>query len=265
MGADKSHLRFRVGGSIRAVDFGAGDLAEGLSAAQKVKVAFHLATNTYKGNTSLQLMVQDIQMQSDQVIDMRMPQLTQSQVAGAHTYVFFNPRLAKQLTQRLQFGGPTVMANQLTTGTTDVVLVDLPSSEAELAATVQRVDLPVGALFFAPAKQILAIPSRNEFGAVLRFLGAHPRFDKHQLPMVARATHLDTSQVIFAVQVFLQLKFVTIDDGVFISTVSHPQKQALEDAPVYQERVAQLGLARRLRTASRADLRATLLRYRQEL
>lgn len=265
MGADKSHLRFRVGGSIRAVDFGAGDLAEGLSAAQKVKVAFHLATNTYKGNTSLQLMVQDIQMQSDQVIDMRMPQLTQSQVAGAHTYVFFNPRLAKQLTQRLQFGGPTVMTNQLTTGTTDVVLVDLPSSEAELAATVQRVDLPVGALFFAPAKQILAIPSRSEFGAVLRFLSAHPRFDKHQLPMVARATHLDTSQVIFAVQVFLQLKFVTIDDGVFISTVSHPQKQALEDAPVYQERVAQLGLARRLRTASRADLRTTLLRYRQEL
>lgn len=213
----------------------------------------------------MQLLVVDMQLQSDQVIDLRMPQLTQDQVAGAHTYVFFNPRLARQLTQRLQFGGPTVMAPQVAAGSTNVVLVDLPSSEKELAAVIQRVQLPVGALFFAPAKEVLAVPTRNEFASVLRYLGAHPRFDKHRLPLVARATHLAISQVIFAVQVFLQLKFVTIDDGVFISTVPHPQKQALEDAPVYQQRVAQLGLARRLRTASRADLRATLLRYRQEL
>lgn len=40
MGADNSHLRFRVGGSVRAVDFGAGNLAASLSAARRSKLRF---------------------------------------------------------------------------------------------------------------------------------------------------------------------------------------------------------------------------------
>ncbi len=261
IGADGKHLKFRVDGTLGAIGFGFGALAGQIGAAEKVKLAFTVGENTYQGNTSLQLEIKDVQVQANDVVDLREPMLTANRVAGAATYVFFDPVVARRLTNRFSFGGPTVLASQLTENTANVVLVDVPRTKAELANVMQKVQLPVSVLFFATPADLVELPTREEFGAVLRYLRQHPQFDKHKLAVLARDCHMNSGQVILAVQVFFQLKFVTIE-GALISVVMNPEKHALDEAPAYQERKVALALAKHLQTVGRAALQTELLRYR---
>ncbi|WP_421825357.1 single-stranded-DNA-specific exonuclease RecJ [Lacticaseibacillus hulanensis] len=261
IGREGKHLRFRIDGSIGTIAFNMGAIATKLAAAEKVKLAFTIGENTFNGRTSLQLEIKDIQIQANDVIDLREPMISAQRVAAAATYVFFDAVAARRLTNQFQFGGPTVMASKLEEGTANVVLVDLPHTTAELAAVMQKVTLPVRIMFFATPTDLIDVPTRTEFGTVLRYLRAHPQFDKHKLGVLARECHLNINQVILIVQVFFQLKFVSID-GALISVVTNPQKHALEDAPAYQERKNALVLAKHLQTAGRGALQTELLRYR---
>lgn len=262
IGQDGKHLRFRVDGQFGAIAFGMGQLAPDLANAQKVKVAFALDTNTFRGNTSLQLAIKDIGLQQDDVIDLRGPSLEAQAFMQTHTYAFFDAKIMRQLTQRYHFGGPVVLATDLPAGAPDVVLVDTPANETVLASVMRTVALPVSVMFYAPASSLVDIPTRQEFGRVLQFLRTHPHFDKHQLGKLASYLHMNPGQVILAVQVFFQLKFVMID-GAFITAVDQPERHALASAPAYQAREALLTLTHQLQEASRADLRQTLLNFRR--
>ncbi|KRM55729.1 single-stranded-DNA-specific exonuclease RecJ [Lacticaseibacillus sharpeae] len=261
IGKDGKHLRFRVDGQLGSIAFNMGQLAGPIGTAEKVKLAFTIGENTFNGNTSLQLEIKDLQIQANDVIDLREPTLNRAKLAAAATYVFFDAHTSRRLTNSYQFGGPTILASKLAAGTKNVVLVDVPHTAAELASVMQKVELPVSIMFFATPADLIAVPTRQEFGQVLVYLRAHPQFDKHKLGLLARAVHMNVNQVILAVQVFFQLKFVTID-GALISVVNNPEKHALEDAPAYQERNNAIVLAKHLQTAGRAALQTELLRYR---
>nr|WP_305068969.1 single-stranded-DNA-specific exonuclease C-terminal domain-containing protein [Lacticaseibacillus saniviri] len=94
------------------------------------------------------------------------------------------------------------MIDDLTPGES-VVLVDLPASEAQLQQAIHQVQLPLGVIFYGSPTDLVPIPNREEFGLVMRFLIAHPQFDKHQLGLVAKETHLTVSQVILVFRCFL--------------------------------------------------------------
>ena len=240
----KDHLKFTADG-IDVIAFGLGDQAQALSDAAQVKLAVTLDQNTWQNRTSLQLRLQDWQLKAPDLIDLRLPQPSAEQFRGAFTYVFFDRHVQRQMTSRFQFGGPTVLAQDLNQSTKDVVLVDLPHTSAELQAVMQQVELPLRVVFAQDPANLVAIPTRAEFGRVLVFLRQHPNFDKHHLPALAQMVHVTTQQAIFAVQVFFELGFVRIE-GALISVSDHPEKKPLETATVYQQRVAFLALAQHL-------------------
>lgn len=244
IGKAKDHLKFTADG-IDVIAFGLGDQAQALSDAAQVKLAVTLDQNTWQNRTSLQLRLQDWQLKAPDVIDLRLPQPSAEQFRGAFTYVFFDQLVHRQMTRRFQFGGPTLLAKDLTAPTENVVLVDLPHSEAQLEAVMQQVKLPVRVVFAQDPANLVAIPTRAEFGRVLVFLRQHPNFDKHHLPALAQMVHVTTQQAIFAVQVFFELQFVRIE-GALISVSDHPEKKPLESATAYQQRVAFLALAKHL-------------------
>ncbi|WP_225419222.1 single-stranded-DNA-specific exonuclease RecJ [Lacticaseibacillus songhuajiangensis] len=261
IGQNGKHLRFRVNGSYGAIAFGMGNLASDLASAQKVKLAFTLGLNTFRGNTSLQLEIKDIGIQQDDVVDWRGPSLERQQLLHPHTYAFFDKRVMRLLQSKANFGGPVMAVDELPAAAANVVLVDMPRSEEELVNAMRTVELPVSVLFYASPVATIALPTRAEFGAVLQFLRQNPNFDKHKLGVVAKTVHMNVNQVILAVQVFFQLNFVTIN-GAFITAVTNPQRQQLQTAPAYVQRQAELRLAEHLQTASRGALRTELLGYR---
>ncbi|WP_125704666.1 single-stranded-DNA-specific exonuclease RecJ [Lacticaseibacillus daqingensis] len=256
IGKTGAHLRFQADGNP-VIAFGYGDQAAALSEASQVKLAVRLDANTWQGRTSLQLRLADWQLQAPAVIDLRLPRPSAEQFRGAFTYVFFDARVQAQLTRQFQFGGPVVAAKDLTSATHDVVLVDLPPDEATLTAVMVHVARPVRVVFTADPAALVALPTRQECGQVLHFLTAHPDFDKHHLPALAKAVHLTTTQAIFAVQVFFELGFVTIE-GALIRVAPAPTKQPLTNAVAYQKRVAFLALAKTLQTAARPALEQVL-------
>ncbi|WP_338034761.1 single-stranded-DNA-specific exonuclease RecJ [Lacticaseibacillus kribbianus] len=256
MGQTNAHLRFVADGAA-VVAFGYGESAQALEAAQQVKLAVRLDVNTWQGNTTLQLRLCDWQLQAPSVIDWRGPSVSAAQFRPALTYVFFDARKQAKFTRQFQFGGPTVLADELAPHTKDAVLVDLPKDAAQLAAAMGQLELPVRVLFYAPPEDLVALPTRAECGSVLRFLAAHPQFDKHHLPALAKAVHVSVGQAILAVQVFFELGFVTIK-GAFIDVAEHPAKKPLQSAAAYQARATFLALARELQTADRRTLEARL-------
>lgn len=187
-----------------------------------------------------------------------MLQPSAEQFRPARTYVFFSPRRQRQFTGRFAFGGPSVLAKDLPVNTTEAVLVDLPATAADLAAAIAKLTPPIGLVFAADPAELVAQPTRQECGRVLHYLQQHPGFDKHHLPALAQATHVTTLQAIFIVQVFFELRFVTIE-GALITPVAAPNKQPLTAAKAWQERDAFLNLAQHLQQDSRAALMARLL------
>lgn len=256
IGQGKDHLKFSADG-VDVIAFGLGDQADALQAAQQVKLAVTLDQNTWQNRTSLQLRLNDMAISAPNVIDMRLPQPSAEQFRGAYTYVFFNAKTMAKLTRRFQFGGPTVLAKDLGQDTPNAVLVDLPQSHAQLQAAMAHVQLPVRVVFAADPAEIVAIPQREEFGRVLVYLRKAGPYDKHHLPALAAAVHVTVVQAIFAVQVFFELGFVTID-GALIHVSEHPVKAALDSATAYQQRDAFLKLAKHLLHDDRAGLEALL-------
>ncbi|WP_262316454.1 single-stranded-DNA-specific exonuclease RecJ [Lacticaseibacillus parakribbianus] len=259
MGQTNAHLRFVADGAA-VVAFGYGDQAQALSQATQVKLAVRLDANTWQGNTSLQLRLCDWQLQAPAVIDWRGPDISAAQFRPALTYVFFDAKRQAKFTRQFQFGGPTVLAQDLAAGTADAVLVDLPSDAAQLDAALAKLSLPVRVMFYAAPAELVALPTRSECAAVLRYLAAHPQFDKHHLPALAKAVHVAVGQAILAVQVFFELGFVTIK-GAFIDLAEHPAKKPLQDAAAYQARATFLALAHELQTADRRELEARLTNH----
>lgn len=257
IGKTKDHLKFAADG-VDVIAFGLGDQAQALSDAAQVKLAVTLDQNTWQNRTSLQMRLQDWQLKAPEVIDLRLPQASAEQFRGAFTYVFFNRHVQTQMTRRFQFGGPTVMADAIQADTPDVVLVDLPQTEQQLQQVLQQVQLPVRVVFAQDPANLVAVPSRQEFGRVLVFLRQHPDFDKHHLPALAQMVHVTTQQAIFIVQVFFELGFVRIE-GALISVSDHPEKKPLESATAYQQRVAFLALAQHLQQDPASHLQQRVL------
>lgn len=258
IGKENNHLRFQIDQGINVIGFGYGDAAETLATAQAVKLAVQLDQNTWQGHTSLQLMLKDYEVKQPQVIDWRMPTIDGGQFKASRTYVFFDAKVKQQFERQFSFGGPTTIAAQVQAPLANAVLVDLPKDAAALHQVMQYVQPPVAVMFYGAPSRLVAIPTRAEFGAVLRFLKAHPGFDKHHIPAIAKAVHLTVHQVILAVQVFFELDFVTIE-GAFISPVTAPAKKPLQTAKAYAARTAFLDLAQQLQTMPRAQLETMLL------
>lgn len=258
IGKENTHLRFQVDNGINVIGFGFGEAAATLVDAQAVKLAVRLDQNTWQGNTSLQLMLKDYEVKQPQVIDWRMPSIDGSQFKSSRTYVFFDAKVKQQFERQFSFGGPTLTAEQVTSPLANAVLVDLPQNRAQLRALMQQIQPPVAIMFYGAPSHVVTIPTRVEFGAVLHFLKAHPGFDKHHIPAIAKAVHLTVHQVILAIQVFFELDFVTID-GAFISPVTAPAKKPLQTAKAYAAREEFLTLAQQLQTMPRAQLEAMLL------
>jgi single-stranded-DNA-specific exonuclease len=259
IGKGKDHLKFQVDG-VDVIAFGMGAQADELTAANQAKLAITLDQNTWQGRTSLQMRLNDWQLQAPAVIDQRLPQPSAEQFRGAFTYAFFDPRVQVRLTRRFQFGGPTVLTKDLQPDTPDVVLVDLPNDESSLQAAMSHVQLPVRVVFAADPAVLVALPDRQECGRVLLYLRQHPGFDKHHLPALAQAVHLTTQQAIFAVQVFFELEFVKIE-GALISVNPHPTPTPLDQAQVYIQRQTFLKLAAHLQTDDRQALTQRLTQF----
>ena len=138
-------------------------------------------------------------------------------------------------------GDPQQELSGMTTDQT-VYVVDCPDTLADFTTVLAALPLNQLTLYLyrKDSVYLAGMPSREQFAKLYQFVTNQQDVDiHHQLTQVAKHLHVERNLLIFMIQVFFEVGFVKINDGV-MNGVSNPAKADLHHAPSYQLREQQI-------------------------
>lgn len=213
MGQDQSHLKFKVSQGKTSFDvlaFGQGSQLQDFQQATGLELAVTLSVNHWNGNTSLQLMLVDARVEGVQLLDLR------------------------SKTAKLPEGIPTIEEDP---NATVIVIKELPESFKDWRH--QFADRTFDAIYFKNQMKhpyyLTGFGSREQFAKLYKTIYQFPEFDvRHKLTDLSRYLNIDKLLLIKLIQIFEELAFVTIEDG--LMTVNpQAQKRDISESRIYQE------------------------------
>ncbi|MDG4519822.1 single-stranded-DNA-specific exonuclease RecJ [Streptococcus suis] len=218
MGQNNAHLKVRItkgAAGFDVVAFGKGNLALEFSQAKGLELAVTLSVNQWNGNTSLQLMLVDARVEGVQLYNIR----------------------GKQ--HNLPEGVPVLDMTDLSNlaGADSLVLANLPENLSDLKPVFQKHDFQ--AIYF---KNDIKIPyyldgygSREQFAKLYKTIYQFKEFDvRYKLKDLAVYLKIKDSLLVKMIQIFQELEFVTITDGV-MRVNKEAQKREISESQIYQE------------------------------
>ncbi|HEM6178897.1 TPA: single-stranded-DNA-specific exonuclease RecJ [Streptococcus suis] len=218
MGQNNAHLKLRITKGAAGFDvlaFGKGNLALEFSQAKGLELAVTLSVNQWNGNTSLQLMLVDARVEGIQLYNIR----------------------GKQ--HNLPAGVPVLDMTDLSNlaGADSLVLANLPENLSDLKPVFQKHDFQ--AIYF---KNDIKIPyyldgygSREQFAKLYKTIYQFKEFDvRYKLKDLAVYLKIKDSLLVKMIQIFQELEFVTITDGV-MRVNKEAQKREISESQIYQE------------------------------
>lgn len=215
MGQQNAHLKLRISKGAASFDvlaFGKGHLALEFSQAKQLELAVTLSVNRWNGNTSLQLMMVDARVDGVQLYNIR----------------------GKQ--HRLPAGVPVLDLSK-DTDSSAIVLANLPEDLESLRSYFQENQFE--AIYF---KNEISKPyyldgygSREQFAKLYKTIYQFDEFDvRYKLKELAAYLHIKDQLLIKMIQIFQELDFVTITDGV-MRVNKEAQKRDIGESQIYQE------------------------------
>lgn len=250
MGKDNSHLKFMVGdqqSQVTVIAFGKGKLAAVLRAAManQIKLAVKISINEWRGKRTVQLMLEDISINSPVIIDQRTNKLNPQLFNEAGYYVAFDKKLRDNIQPHLPEGSALSPdeAAQTDFSAQRVTIVDCPSTLEEfekLFSNDQQAPSMIRLLLFQPHSVYLSgMPVRDEFARLYRLVVRTTQIDlNRQLNQLSTRLKINAERLIFMLRVFSAAGFVTIKDGI-LKPVSDVNKTDIKETNTYQRRVAQ--------------------------
>ncbi|MBY4962194.1 single-stranded-DNA-specific exonuclease RecJ [Streptococcus suis] len=218
MGQNNAHLKVRItkgAAGFDVVAFGKGNLALEFSQAKGLELAVTLSVNQWNGNTSLKLMLVDARVEGIQLYNIR----------------------GKQ--HNLPEGVPILDMADLSNlaGADSLVLANLPENLSDLKSVFQKHDFQ--AVYF---KNEMATPyyldgygSREQFAKLYKTIYQFKEFDvRYKLAELANYLKIKQPLLVKMIQIFQELGFVTITDGV-MTVNADAEKREIADSQIYQD------------------------------
>ncbi len=260
IGADQKHLKFTAVDQqqkLPILAFNRGALLPALQAVEAIEIVGTLSENTWRNQTTLQMMLKDLKTSGQILLDQRSNHLTQQLFKNTGAYVFFNPKLLAQLQTYLPAGSQAILATDAEVATaTNITVVDEPTDLTEFTTFYQQQSATQLA-FICYAKHsayLDGIPNKQQFATFLVYLRQHPGIEKARLGELATYLKMQLPLMIFMLEVFFDLGFVRIERGL-ISAEPQPEKHALESAPSYQQRLAKIEMEKQLVYSTFSELK----------
>ncbi|MQB91391.1 single-stranded-DNA-specific exonuclease RecJ [Limosilactobacillus reuteri] len=271
MGQEHQHLKFSIVSdkkNLTVVAFGQGNLATLLSAPTgQINLAVKVSLNEWRGKKSVQLMLEDLQINGTVIIDERTNKLTPQLFSSSDYYIVREPRLRENITPHVASGYTLSIEEAIKTDFSgqQVTLVDCPSSEEMLKrifAEDEGEPATIRLLLYQRKSAYLAgLPTRNDFAQLYRFIY---RQKELKWPMQAKAVsnHLkiNMDRLNLMIQVFSEAGFVTIKDDVLKFNES-TNKTDLTQTKRYQKQLAQYKVEQQLLFNDAATVAKWLLEY----
>lgn len=219
MGAGNTHLKLKVSQAdavFEVVAFGLGDLATEFSQTKNLELAVTLSVNKWNGQTSLQLMLVDAKVNGIQLFNIRGKNAPLPENVPVLRFSEEMPNLEKSRA---------------------IVVYDLPERLNQLKAIIQQGHFE--AIYFkneiAQPYYLTGFGTRDQFAKLYKTIYQFPEFDiRYKLKELAAYLKIDSILLIKMIQIFEELNFVTIQDGV-MQVNKKAEKKAIENSHIYQE------------------------------
>ncbi|AVH75662.1 single-stranded-DNA-specific exonuclease RecJ [Weissella koreensis] len=229
---------------------------------KKMTVVGTLDQNTYRGSTSYQLMVKDIEASGSALIDARTTHLTKPMFSKPATYLFFNHNLQKQLTPLISSAGQAMWWEDAfnVTQIDRAIFVDLPHTLDELHQVLAYVEIGSWETIFYTKNPayLQKIPTRNDFSKFFKFIQQQNSIDlKNQFQAMEQYLNMDELMLKLLIKVFLDAKFVTIEDD-FLKKVEKPDNVDLTTMPSYHNFLQKREVEAKLIYSTTAELEQLL-------
>ncbi|MBM7642644.1 single-stranded-DNA-specific exonuclease RecJ [Streptococcus loxodontisalivarius] len=213
MGQGNAHLKLKIQqgqASFDVVAFGQGALVQEFQQAQGLELAVTLSVNVWNGATTLQLMMEDARVDGVQLFDIR------ARNASLPSGVALYSEGAR---------GPVL------------VLDELPESAEDLKESLANQTFQ--AIYFKnDIKQsyyLTGFGTRDQFAKLYKTIYQFPNFDvRYKLKELSSYLKIDQILLVKMIQIFEELGFVSISDGV-MTVVKDAPKRAFEESSIYQE------------------------------
>lgn len=219
MGAGNTHLKLKVSQAdavFEVVAFGLGNLATEFSQTKNLELAVTLSVNKWNGQTSLQLMLVDARVNGIQLFNIRGKNAPLPENVPVLRFSEEMPNLEKSRA---------------------VVVYDLPERLNQLKVIIQQGHFE--AIYFkneiAQPYYLTGFGTRDQFAKLYKTIYQFPEFDiRYKLKELAVYLKIDPILLIKMIQIFEELDFVTIQDGV-MQVNKKAEKKAIENSHIYQE------------------------------
>ncbi|ALX48180.1 single-stranded-DNA-specific exonuclease RecJ [Lentibacillus amyloliquefaciens] len=267
IGANKNHLKMQFKEQNKTMDgigFGFGDLYDHLSPKTEVSIVGELNINEWNGFRKVQMVMQDMKIDEKQLFDHR----GAKQFDLTH-YVSTNGDHAA-VTQTLSSNNTYFDNVHPVAYDTDIrhlknvhnlFLYDLPQDLKTLQSLIQQLNpLNIHVCFHLNDSVFMKpFPSREDFKWLYALLAKRQQIDiNKEAAMITEAKAWTHDKLIFMANVFFDLDFVKIENGV-IQLSNNPAKKDLTESEVYQERLNRAEIEKTLYYSTYDELKSWLL------
>ena len=213
MGQNGAHLKLRLiqeGTEFDLIAFNQGALVQEFQQAQHLELVVTLSVNQWNGNTSLQLMLVDARVEGIQLIDIR----SRSSALPQAVPILDDKTASKA-----------------------VVLLEVPEKEEDLLALFENRDFE--AIYFKNIIKhryyLTGYGTREQFAKLYKTIYQYPEFDvRYKLKELSRYLNIPEILLVKMIQIFDELDFVTITDGI-MTVNKEADKRDIAESRIYQD------------------------------
>jgi single-stranded-DNA-specific exonuclease len=246
-------------GPPEAIGFGWGDTMKEISSSSKVDVAGRLVVNQWNGRLTPQVQIADLRINHRQFFDWRGKGDLISQLAelpkGSSLCYFRHQPVDAGHAYHAVFVSPDGTPDSWP-DSTNILLYDLPISSRQLEQFCQNLKQAerIYVLFRHQDHYFSTWPTREHFKWYYAFLKQRGSFDlKNQGPKLAKHKGWTVDTLTFMTEVFLDLKFVTMN-GDRVQVLPNPEKKPLTHSALYRQRQAEYELEQTLIYSTQGEL-----------
>ena len=218
MGAGNAHLKLKISkgsANFEVVAFGKGSLATEFAQVKDLELAVTLSVNQWNGQTALQLMMVDARVDGVQLFNIRSKSVELPEGVPVLDFTSDLPEM---------FSGPAIVVKNIPE---DLSLLKQVLQEQDFSAIYFKNDI-------AKAYYLTGYGTREQFAKLYKTIYQFPEFDiRYKLKDLSAYLKIEQILLVKMIQIFEELGFVTIDNGV-MKVNKDAAKRDIAESQIYQ-------------------------------
>lgn len=251
IGKENNHLKLLVGQDDHQLDiisFQNGHIDDVLFEQQQVTVAGSLEINEWNGHSKPQMLMEDMDIPGPLLIDNRLSNLTIKAFNYENIeYVFYQQKTYDSAIKYIPKNSTgTLLSSEADAldyeAKQNFIIVDCPKSIEQFQNTLQQnAHFNIRCYFYKENHLFLdGLPNREDFSKAYKFMIKHKNINlKKHGHILSQKLNIHPNKILLIVQVFLEAKFVIIDNGV-LNVDNNPEKINIQNTKAFKQAVNQM-------------------------